>query len=191
MEFSIVLIFAKWESFIQSLYYGRSNRRITLKNLLLRMVISVLLPLFLCSQVHAQDDAAQIRELFERYIDAWNRADLMTIGSEIYRTPVYIFESGETRIFSSAKEIADLLGALRIQLDQAGFSHSELKDVSICDLGGGLAFASFHYSRIDQAGKEMEEKVLSSAYITRRYDDGWHLVAHVMQEQPGRLSCAN
>jgi hypothetical protein len=161
------------------------------KNLLLRFVIPVLLliPVVACP-LHAQDATAQIQDLFERYMNAWNKGELMTIGSEIYRPPLYIFDAEQTQILAMAQDIADLLGQVRSDLDAAGFSHSELGDVSVCDLGGGLAFASFHYRRYDQGGKPMDETVLSSAYIVRRSDDGWHLAAHVMQVQAGVLSCA-
>jgi len=157
--------------------------------LFLRTLISSLLLFSLSSQIYAQDTSEQIENLFERYLDAWNRGDLEAIGNEIYRAPVYIFESESTQIFSTGQEIADLLGQLRIQLDSEGFSRSELRGVSNCDLGGGLAFASFHYLRFDKSGKQMDEQALSSAYIVRQSEDGWHLVAHVMQEQPSTLSC--
>ena len=162
-----------------------------MKNLLLSCVTLLLLIPFVASPVFAQDTPAQIQDLFERYMDAWNKGDLMTIGSEIYRPPLYIFDAEQTQILPTAQDIADLLSQVRSELDAAGFSHSELHDVSVCELGGGLAFASFHYSRYDQEGKPMDETVLSSAYIVRRSDDGWHLAAHVMQVQPGTLSCSS
>jgi ketosteroid isomerase-like protein len=143
------------------------------------------------SPLYAEDTPAQIQDLFERYMDAWNQGELMTIGSEIYRPPLYIFDAEQTQILSTAEDIAALLTQVRSELDAAGFSHSELRDVSVCELGGGLAFASFHYSRYNQDGKPMDETVLSSAYIVRRSDDGWHLAAHVMQVQPGTLSCSS
>jgi len=141
--------------------------------------------------LYAQDDSEKIRALFGRYLDAWNKGDLMTIGSEIYQPPLYIFEAQGTQILETAEDIAALLSEVRIELDKTGFDHSELEGVSVCELGGGLAFASFHYSRYDQAGNAMDEKALSSAYIARRSDDGWHLAAHVMQFQPSTLSCSD
>lgn len=162
-----------------------------MKNLLLRCVTLLLLIPLVASPLFAQDTPAQIQDLFERYMDAWNKGDLMTIGSEIYRPPLYIFDAEQTQTLSTAEDIAALLTQVRSELDAAGFSHSELRDVSVCELGGGLAFASFHYSRYDQEGKPMDETVLSSAYIVRRSDDGWHLAAHVMQVQPGTLSCSS
>jgi hypothetical protein len=162
------------------------------KNLLLRYVISVLILIpAVAGPVYAGDTPAQIRALFERYMEAWNQGELMIIGSEIYRPPLYIFDAEQTQILSTAEDIAGLLSQVRSDLDASGFSHSELREVSVCELGGGLAFASFHYSRYDQEGKPMDETVLSSAYIVRRSDDGWHLAAHVMQVQPGTLSCSS
>jgi len=169
---------------------GRSYRRIIVKSLFLRCAIIFLLIPALSTPLFAQDVPAQIQALFERYIDAWNRGDLMTIGSEIYRPPLYIFDSEHTQVLASAQDIAGLLGQVRADLDSAGFSHSELHEVSVCELGGGLAFASFLYSRHEQAGELMDEGVLASAYIARRSDDGWHLAAHVMQAEPGTLSCS-
>ncbi len=163
-----------------------------MKSLLLRylMFVFILIPA-LTAPVYAQDAPEKIHALFERYLEAWNRGDLMTIGSEIYQPPLYIFEAQGTQVLETAQDIADLLSGLRIELDKTGFSHSELEAVSVCELGGGLAFASFHYSRYDQAGKTMDESVLSSAYIARRSDDGWHLAAHVMQSQASTLSCSD
>ena len=162
-----------------------------MKNLLLRFVLILLLIPAAASPVHAEDTATQIQDLFQRYMEAWNQGELMTIGSEIYRPPLYIFDAEQTQILSTAEDIAGLLSQVRSDLDAAGFSHSELRDVSVCELGGGLAFASFHYMRYDQEGKPMDETALSSAYIVRRSDDGWHLAAHVMQVQPGTLSCSS
>lgn len=139
----------------------------------------------------AKDTPVQIQALFEHYIVAWNQGDLMTIGSEVYRPPVYIFDAEQTQILSTAQDIVDLLTQVRSELEAAGFSHSVLRDVSVCELGGGLAFASFHYSRYDRAGNEMDASVLSSAYIVRRSSDGWHLAAHVMQAQPSTLACSS
>ena len=163
-----------------------------MNKLLLRyaIVFLFLIPT-VASPLYAEDTPAQIQDLFERYMDAWNQGELMTIGSEIYRPPLYIFDAEQTQILSTAEDIAALLTQVRSELDAAGFSHSELRDVSVCELGGGLAFASFHYSRYNQEGKPMDETVLSSAYIVRRSDDGWHLAAHVMQVQPGTLSCSS
>jgi len=161
------------------------------KRLLLDCLMStaLLFPV-LAAPARAQDSGAEIQALFERYIAVWNKGDLMAIGGEIYRPPLYIFAAEGTQVLDTAEDIAALLAGVRSELDQAGFDHSELRGVSICDLGGGLAFASFHYSRYDQAGKEMDESVLSSAYIVRQYDDGWHLAAHVMQARPASLDCS-
>lgn len=162
-----------------------------MKNLLRSFVIPLLLLTpALNSPVLAQDSPAQIRALFERYMEAWNQGELMTIGGEIYRPPLYIFDAEQTQILATAQEIADLLTQVRSELDAAGFSHSELHEVSVCELGGGLAFASFHYIRYDRKGQPMDEAVLSSAYIVRHSEDGWHLAAHVMQILPGTLSCS-
>ncbi len=160
-----------------------------MKRILLCAVLPTLLMLP-AVPAHPQDAPAQIRQLFNRYIDAWNDGELMTIGSEIYRPPVQIFEAEQTRTLSSAQEIANLLAGVRAELDKAGFSHSELVDVSICELGGGLAFASFSYSRYDRAGRPIGPEALSSAYIVRQSADGWHLVAHVMQSRKATLSCS-
>jgi len=161
------------------------------KSLFLRcLTISLLIPA-LSTPLYAQDATAEIRALFERYIDAWNRGDLATIGSEIYHPPLYIFDAESTQVLPTAQDIAALLAQVRSELDAAGFSHSELREMSICELGGGLAFASFHYSRHDQTGEVMDQGVLASAYVVRRSDDGWHLAAHIMQAQPGTLSCSD
>ena len=163
-----------------------------MKKLLAHRVIPLfLLFAFLNSPAQAQDTSAQIRALFEQYMEAWNQGELMTIGSEIYRPPLYIFDAKQTQILATAQDIADLLGQVRSELDAAGFSHSELREVSVCELGGGLAFASFHYIRYDRDGQPMDENVLSSAYIVRHSEDGWHLAAHVMQVQPGTLACSS
>jgi ketosteroid isomerase-like protein len=160
------------------------------RNLLPRFATYALpLILSLATPLYAQDAPAEIRNLFERYMGAWNDGDLMTIGSVIYKPPLYIFDAEHTQILETAEDIAALLSQVRAGLDEAGFSHSELRGVSICDLGGGLAFASFHYSRFNKEGNEMDESALASAYIVRRYEDGWHLAAHVMQSLPGTLSC--
>ena len=137
----------------------------------------------------AAEAPTEILRLFERYIDAWNRGDLVSIGGEMYRPPVYVFEASETRPLSTPQDVVDLLSPLRAGLDESGFSHSTIRDVSVCELGGGLALASLHYERFDRDGNTMDESVLASAYIVRRYHDGWHLVAHLMQDQPRKFTC--
>ncbi len=163
-----------------------------MKNLVFCSVMLALISTWgLCQGVFAQDAEVELRQLFERYISAWNREDFMTIGGEIYSPPVYLFEQERTTAFSAAEEVAELLQNLRRELNAAGFSHSELRDVSVCELGGGLAFTSFQYSRYDHSGKSVGEAgLLSSAYIARRTDQGWRLVAHVMQEEARDVSCA-
>lgn len=136
---------------------------------------------------HSDATHTQLSLLFERYTAAWNRADLMAIGTEIYQPPIQIFEAERTATLSSAADIVALLQPLRRTLDQAGFSHSELRGVSVCELGPNLALASYHYSRIDKQG--VASPVLASAYIARHTARGWRLVAHIMQAQVRALSC--
>ncbi len=163
-----------------------------MKNLILRLIIpAVLLYSMMIIPAHAQDTQEQIGALFERYINAWNQGDLATIGSDVYRPPIYIFDAEQTQILSTPQDIVDLLALLRVDLEKAGFHHSNLIDVSICDLGGGLAFASFKYTRFDQDGKEMDAEPLASAYVVRQYEDGWYLAGHIIQSQPSTLSCTS
>jgi hypothetical protein len=145
-----------------------------------------------CSTAHALGATAEqgLRELFERYTEVWNRGDLVAIGTEVYLPPIQVHEVGRTVSFDSAEAIAALLRPLRRELDAAGFSHSELRGVSVCELGGGLAFASYHYSRYDKEGNTMGEPLQASAYIARRTDSGWRLVAHIMQSRVSALSCS-
>ena len=77
-----------------------------MKNLLLRFVLILLLIPAAASPVYAEDTAAQIKNLFQRYMDAWNQGELMTIGSEVYRPPLYIFDAEQTQILSTAEDIA-------------------------------------------------------------------------------------
>ena len=162
-----------------------------MKTLFLRPLLLILLTLpFATPPAAAGDAPAGIRQLFERYIAAWNEGDLMAIGSEVYLTPVHIYDAEQTVTMDSAQAIADLLAGIRAELDQAGFSHSELRGVSVCDLGGGLAFASFSFARYDHEGRTMDAEALSSAYIVRHTADGWRLAAHVMQSRPAALSCS-
>lgn len=135
------------------------------------------------------DDARQIEALFQRYIEAWNAKDFACIANEVYRPPVYVFETETTSTLPTPAAIVTLLSGLRAELDKAGFTHSELAHVSHCDLGGGLMFASFHYRRFNARDPAAGKEVLSSAYIARRHPDGWRLVAHVFQAQPGELRC--
>ena len=138
----------------------------------------------------SKDDQA-VEALFARYIDAWNARDYACIANDVYRTPGYVFDAAATSILATPDEIVGLLAGLRADLDAAGFSHSLLDHVSTCDLGDGLMFATFHYRRIfrTEAGGEKDD-LLASAYIVRRYPDGWHMVAHVFQAIPSEFSCA-
>lgn len=135
------------------------------------------------------DDSRQIEALFRRYIKAWNARDFACIANEVYRTPVPVFDTGATSTLETPEAIVSLLSGLRGELDAAGFTHSELVEVSHCDLGGGLAFASFHYRRFNARDPQAGKEVLSSAYVLRRCAEGWRCVAHVVQPQPGRLRC--
>jgi hypothetical protein len=158
-------------------------------SLLVTLMIAALWSAVLPNAGYAESAGEDLKPLFKRYIEAWNRGDLMAIGSEVYHPPIYIFEAERTATFATAEDIVALLQPLRRELDSAGFSHSELREVSVCELGGDLAFASFHYSRYDQQGKFMGEPIQASAYIARRTTQGWRLVAHVMQVQARLLSC--
>lgn len=135
------------------------------------------------------DDGAQIRALFQRYIEAWNAADFACIANEVYHPPVYVYEAAATSELPTADAIVTLLSGLRAGLDREGFTHSELVEVSHCDLGDGLAFASFHYRRFSSRDPELGKEVLSSAYILRRYPEGWRLAAHVFQSRRSTLAC--
>lgn len=139
---------------------------------------------------HSDPDASeQIEALFQRYINAWNTGDFACIANEVYHPPVYVYEAGATSELPTADAIVALLSGLRAELDQAGFTHSELVEVSHCDLGDGLAFASFHYRRFNSQDPDSGKEVLSSAYILRRYPEGWRLAAHVFQSRRSRLQC--
>lgn len=135
----------------------------------------------------ATGDAAEIGALFARYIDAWNAGDCRRIATEVYQTPVYVFEPGATHALDTPEAIVGLLSGLRRDLDAAGFTHSTLEHVGTCDLGGGLMFATFHYRRHFAGPAASPEGVLASAYVVRRYPAGWRLVAHIVQSNVANL----
>jgi hypothetical protein len=161
-----------------------------LKNSLFNAVITAALCCLVSSGSSAAGTAAQeLKKLFEHYTEVWNRGDLMAIGTEVYLPPIQVYEAERTVSFDSAEDIAGLLRPLRRELDAAGFSHSKLRGVSVCELGGGLALASYRYSRYDNEGNSMGEPEQASAYIARRTGQGWRLVAHIMQPRVRDLSC--
>lgn len=133
------------------------------------------------SKTGSDSTREEVTRLFEQYIAAWNARDFHKIGGEIYQPPILVYDPNGNTQLASAEQIAGLLQGLRAELDAAGFDHSVLRDVSVRDLGDGLAFASFYYSRIDRAGAAMERDVLASAYIVRKTPTGWRLVAHITQ----------
>lgn len=154
-----------------------------------KALIAFHLTLLLGNNAIASSDKEALTHLFQEYIAAWNSKDYRKIATDIYRTPVYIFDVNATSAFNSPEEIVELLRGLRVELDAAGFSHSELRHVGVCDLGDNLSFATFHYSRFDNTGANMGGEILSSAYIARKTLEGWRLVAHIFQSKTNDISC--
>lgn len=138
----------------------------------------------------APGDPQEAAALFARYIRAWNAGDCRQIATDVYQTPVYVFEPDDTRILDTPEAIVALLSGLRKDLDAAGFTHSTVEHVGTCDLGSGLMLATFHYRRhFAGPAAATPEDVLASAYILRRYPVGWRLVAHVVQSRVAELVC--
>jgi hypothetical protein len=128
----------------------------------------------------ADERARDVEGLMADYTRLWSAKDAHAIWDRIYR-----LDSGQ-----GFKSEADLAAEFA-RLTAEGYDHSDLQSVHACLLTPKAALAVLRFSRLKADGTALPPKDRASAYLLRRFDDGWRITAMLPFRASTRLDCAS
>ncbi len=128
----------------------------------------------------ADERARDIETLMADYTRLWSAKDAHAIWGRIYR-----LDPGQT--FHSEADLTAEFARLTSQ----GYDHSDLQSVRACLLTPKAALAVMRFSRLKSDGTPLPPKDRASAYLLRRFDDGWRITALLPFSPSTRLDCAS
>lgn len=109
----------------------------------------------------AQDKA--VEAFMGDYTKTWNRHDAGAIARNFYRLGATI----EDQTASLERSFASL--------KSQGYDHSDIYEIKGCMTGPDTAWAAMKFSRLKANGEPVQAN-LASAYLLKKFDDGWRIV---------------
>jgi ketosteroid isomerase-like protein len=128
----------------------------------------------------ADERARDVETLMADYTRLWSAKDAHAIWDHIYR-----LDPGQS--FKSEADLAAEFARLTAQ----GYNHSDLQSVHGCLLTPKTALAVLRFSRLKADGTPLPPTNRASAYLLRRFDDGWRVTALLPFSASTRLDCAS
>ena len=128
----------------------------------------------------ADERGRDVETLMAEYTRLWSAKDAHAIWDHIYR-----LDAGQS--FKSEADLAAEFARLTAQ----GYDHSDLQSVHACLLTPKAALAVLRFSRLKADGTVLPPKDRGSAYLLRRFDDGWRVTALLPFSASTRLDCAS
>src|SRR5579862_9836661 len=113
----------------------------------------------------ADERGRDVEAMMADYTRLWSAKDAHAIWTRLYR-----LDPGQT--FHSEADLAAEFARLTAQ----GYDHSDLQSVNACLLTSKTALAVLRFNRLKADGTFLAKDV-ASAYILRRFDDGWRITA--------------
>lgn len=119
-----------------------------------------------------QDVTADVKELFERYLSAWNARDFPAVAA-CYAEPSLFILPDATVPVGDRGALVTLLENIFAGLDAAGFSHTEIGAITARACGENLAVVdATDVRRLRKDGSVLE--VIDGHYIARRVEGVWY-----------------
>jgi ketosteroid isomerase-like protein len=128
----------------------------------------------------ADQRAKDVETLMADYTRLWSAKDAHAIWDHIYR-----LDPGQ-----GFKSEADLAAEF-VRLKAQGYDHSDLQSVQACLFSPKVALAVLRFSRLKADGAPLPPRDRASAYLLRRFDDGWRVTALLPFNVSTRLDCAS
>ena len=128
----------------------------------------------------ADERGRDVEALMADYTRLWSAKDAHAIWTRLYR-----LDAGQ--MFHSEADLAAEFARLTAQ----GYDHSDLQSVHACLLTPKAALAVLRFSRLKADGTVLPPKDRASAYLLRRFDDGWRITALLPFNTSTRLDCAS
>jgi ketosteroid isomerase-like protein len=136
---------------------------------------------------------AEISQLLDTYLSAFNNGNLAT-ASHYYHEPAVAISSSGLTLLPTRSDLATFLSATVVRLREDGFDHSEWigeKNVTVLEaeiglgdeVGKGLAVAKCGCKRMRKDGTSCEE--FTASYTLRRVGGQW-LIISIHQYPLGR-----
>lgn len=123
---------------------------------------------------HVEND---IRDLFAKYLKAWNRRDFSIVAA-CYTEPGFFVLPNMSLTLEDASATISLLKKIFAGLDEEDFSHTEIDEISVNPHSEQLATAdAYGVRRLRHDGSEIE--VINAHYVLRRTDVGWQFTTAV------------
>jgi hypothetical protein len=146
----------------------------------LALIAAALLAVALPPAARADERGRDVETLMSDYTRLWSAKDAHAIWGRIYR-----LDPGQ-----GFKSEADL-SAEFARLTAQGYDHSDLQSVHACLFTPKVALAVLRFSRLKADGTPLPPLNRASAYLLRRFDDGWRVTALLPFSTSTRLDCAS
>ena len=127
------------------------------------------------------DSTAELDAFFASYREAYTNLDLEAVLDH-YNVPLLSVTAGELYWLTTSEELESVMGAYLDTLADGDYDHGEIDAMSYHRLSERDVIASSAWTRYTTDGDVFER--LGTAYLCRRTDDGWRIVALVLHD-PG------
>jgi len=128
----------------------------------------------------ADQPASAVEALMAEYTRLWSAKDAHAIWTKVYR-----LDPGQT--FRSEAD----LSAGFARLEAQGYDHSDLLSVRGCLLTPKVALAVLRFRRLKSDGAPLVARDLASAYLLRKFEDGWRVTTLLPFSSSARLDCTS
>jgi hypothetical protein len=152
-------------------------------------VIPLLLALLACTYAGA-DDAADAEAKIREYFDAFNAQDIDSITRDVYSIPVHIANQAGHRAYITGKDAATSLAGLYEQIEEQGWVESVIREVNVCVIADGLAFAEVRYTRNRKDGTAIAPGLRTNIYVVQELPQGWRIVAFYGKDPDKNMTCS-
>ncbi|MES0808416.1 nuclear transport factor 2 family protein [Roseibium sp. SCPC15] len=127
------------------------------------------------------DASKEAQDLFDRYLDCWNRRDLEGVVTCYDEPTTFVLPSGAVTL-PNRQVLLAFFEEMISELEKSGFSHTTLGPVSAVSCGNGLAVVDVsNVQRFKKDGSLLEK--IDSHYVMRNCEGTWRLTV--------ALPCAN
>ena len=118
--------------------------------------------------------------LFATYLKHWNAQNIQFVAA-CYAEPCMFISPGGTAMLQERSALEEFLVQLFAGLNENGFSHSTVGEISVSRCNDGMAIMDVsNVRRLKSDGSVLE--AIDAHYILKEYDDGWKIAAAVVCE---------
>ena len=127
---------------------------------------------------HVDPDAAAIEALMHEYVQLFSDGQARAIAERIYRMEPYDVDAQTLRLEASMES-----------LREQGYDHSEESSIEVCLLTDNQALVELRYARYLTSGEPMPPADRATAYLLRRYDEGWRITNLIGMRASANITC--